>query len=487
MNKLPSSKLVTGRAATVCTTLLLVLSPVGASQAMDWQLNQSVSAAVTFSDNVDLDPDNQKEAGLTPTATYTIAGTGQSGRALFATDSRITFRGQTDQWDADIDQRITALGRLEIVRDRLFLDGLVTSFQDLVNANSSVSANPNSGRNSTNSVSTFAISPVYQEKLGTWADTQLAYQHSEILASGNNDDASLDSLRFAAVSGARFSVWKPTFATGWVDYRERLAQPTNSKDDVETVFIELDNQFQITRNYALLALVGYNEVDAPTSTRDLSGFYWSLGILATPNQRTSINFRFGQRYDEFGVDGVLSYLVTPSLTFRMSAAHSVGTSLVRSGAGFQRLTIATLQGGLGGATGLPSGFLRNNNLDDGLSTQQSVGLGLVGTYGRSIITVGSNFNNRTFDNGDDVTWTSRAAWTRQLSRLMTFNLSVAYRFVDQRNSATTHTVGGSAGVDYQLGQQSSIFASVSHTDRFSAAPTQEYSENAATIGGRLNF
>lgn len=454
---------------------------------MDWQLNQSISAGLTFSDNVNLDPDNQKEEGVTPTATYTIVGTGQSGRALVATDARISLRGATNQFDADINQRINVLGRVELLSDRLFIDGLVDSKQVLIDSNSRVSTNPNSGRNSSQSVTTLAISPVYQEKLGNWADTQLGYEHREVWAGGNVDDASFDAVNFIAASGSRFSRWKPTVATGWADYRETVARPTNSKDDVEALYIELDNQFQISKNYALLGLVGYNEVDAPTSSRDLSGFYWNVGVLATPNPRTQLTLRIGQRFDEIGVTGNLSYMISPNLVFRANAVHDVGTSLVRSASGFQRLSVTTLQGGLTGGNGLPIGFVNNGALDDGLSTQQSFGAGLVGTYGRSTFTVGSNFNNKTFDNGSDRTWVNRIGWSRQLNRLLTFDFSLAYRFVDSRVQADTQAVGGTVRLDYQLGANFSIFGILSHSDRFSDSPQLEYSENAATIGGRYTF
>jgi uncharacterized protein (PEP-CTERM system associated) len=219
----------------------------------------------------------------------------------------------------------------------------------------------------------------------------------------------------------------------------------------------------------------------------LSGFYWNLGVLATPSPRTQFDIRVGQRYDDFAVTGSLSHLITPNLVLRASATQDVGTALIRSSGGFQRLSITQLQGGLAGSNGLPSGFLRNNNLDDGLSTQQGFSVGLVGTYGRSTITVGSQYNNRSFDDGDDSTWTNRLAWSRQLSRVLSVDVSLAYRFVDERNQAETHTVGGRAGVSYQFSATGSVFADISRTDRFSSDPNREYTENAATVGGRLTF
>lgn len=487
MSKVPCFVTVTRRASLFGAALFLAFFPGTPGHAIDWQINQSISADISFSDNVDLDPDNSKEEGITPGATYTLAGTGQGGRTLFAADARIRFRGETNKFDSDIDQRIFALGRGELISDRLFLDGLFSSTQELRDANSAVSANPNAGRNSTNSVTTLAISPVYQEKLGTWADSQLSYEHREVWADGNTDDASMDSVQFGIVADRRFTLWQPRFSTGWTDYREHLARPTNSKDDVEIIFAEVDNQYRISRNYALLGLVGYNEVDAPSSNRDLSGFYWNVGLLATPNPRTQFNIRVGQRFDEFGINGALTYLLTPNLTLRADARHDVGTAVVRSGGQFQRLTITQLQGGLASNNGLPTGFVRNNQLDDGLSTQQSVGIGLVGSYGRNAITFGSRFTNRSFDTGDDIVWVNRLGWTRQLSRVLSVDFSLAYRFVDDRNRAETHTVGGRAGVNYRLGQNSSLFAFYSRTDRTSPAAQQEYTENALTFGGRLTF
>ena len=89
MRIVPSSKSVAIGLGYAIIGLWLGIHSITSSVAMDWQLNQSISAGLTFSDNVNLDPDNQKEEGVTPTSTYTIVGTGQSGRDLVATDARI--------------------------------------------------------------------------------------------------------------------------------------------------------------------------------------------------------------------------------------------------------------------------------------------------------------------------------------------------------------------------------------------------------------
>jgi uncharacterized protein (PEP-CTERM system associated) len=484
---MPIPRLAVRWAGPAATVLLLAAVPLAASHAVDWQLNQSASARITFTDNVDLDPDDQAEEALVPSLTYTIAGTGQGGRVLFWTDSRITAQSSTEDNKIQIDQSIDALGRVEVVNDRLFLDASITSFQELLDSGSSVSSNPNSGRNQQSSVTSLSVSPIYQHRFGTWSDAQFSYQHSEIIASGSRDDARSDSVRLTAAAGSRFTFWKPSFTAGYLNYVEDLARPSNSKDDVEQVSVQLDNAFQMTRNFALLGTVGYDDVDAPSSSKDLSGPFWSVGASGTPGPRSQYTFQIGQRFGEVALTGNANYLVTPNLVLRLNATHDVGTALQRGSTQVQRLTVQTLSGGLATNNGLPAGFLRGNNLDDGLSTRQSIGFGLVGTYGRNSITFGSGFDITEFDDGTDRTSTTRLGWTRQLSRLTSLSLGGFYRYVDQRTRASTNAVGARADLSYSLGPTTSVFTGISRTDRFSSDPNEEFTENALTIGGRITF
>ena len=178
--------------------------------------------------------------------------------------------------------------------------------------------------------------------------------------------------------------------------------------------------------------------------------------------------------------------MTPSLLLRLSAAQDVGTGLQRAGTQIQQLSITSQQGVLTGANGLPAGFLRGG-ITDRISTDQTLDLALVGTYGRNTITFGSSIERREFDRGTQNLRNSRLVFTRQLGRQTSATAGAFYRYVDDIVGEDTHAVGARLSFNYQVGQRTTFFAAVSRTDRFSKNKADEFTENAVTIGGRLTF
>jgi len=184
--------------------------------------------------------------------------------------------------------------------------------------------------------------------------------------------------------------------------------------------------------------------------------------------------------------GTASYQLSSNLVLRLNAAQDVGTSLQRAGTQVQRLSVTSQQGVLTNSNGLPAGFLRGD-LSDGVSTNQTVGFGLVGTYGRNTISLGGTAERREFDTGTQNLRNVRLSVSRQLGRMTTATIGGFYRYVDDVRGADTHAFGSRATINYQIGSQASVFATVTRTDRVSEDRRDEFSENAVTLGGRITF
>ena len=90
-----------------------IKTPQLLTHAIDWQLNQSASAQITATDNVGLDADSDpnKEATVIPSLSYSISGTGQGGRFLFATNSSVSARYRSDQGRVRLNPAIQSLAR----------------------------------------------------------------------------------------------------------------------------------------------------------------------------------------------------------------------------------------------------------------------------------------------------------------------------------------------------------------------------------------
>ena len=471
-----------GVAAMAIAMALSVPSTKG--HAIDWQLNQTATAQITFSDNVDLDPDAQAESAITPSASYSISGTGRGGRVLFSTSSRLRLSADSNDEELDVDQAIRLFGRAELWRDRFFLDGSVSSTQELISVSGRTTAN-NNNNSDQDTVTSISISPIYQERFGQWADSQLSYRHTEIFTSGNSsEDARADALQLTVSGGQRLKVFQPSFTAGWFRFDED--ENGGNSDDIEQFSVQFSSTYQFTRKYGAIATVGYDNVTTPGSTRELGGFFWSAGVTMTPGPRTQLSLQVGRRYDSFGIVGSGSYQITPRLRLSLSATQDVGTGLQRAGTQVQRISVANQQGGLSGPNGLPPGFLRSD-LDNGISINQIISFGVTGTYGRNTVNFGGTNERRDFDQGTENLRQLRLTVSRDFSRRVTGSVNMFYRYVDERTGADTHAVGGRATVNYRLGSRTTVFAGVSRTDRFSADATEEFTENTVFFGGSLRF
>lgn len=452
---------------------------------MDWQLTQSLATSITFSDNVNLDPDSTKEEAVSPRITYGVNGTGKGGRSIFTTNSTVSARADSKQDNASIDPSIRALGRAELVEDRLFLDATFSSIQELINIGSASSANPNANQNSQSSVTSFSLSPTYQQRIGRYGDAQVTYRHTEIFTTDDIDEGRGDAIQFQASAGQGINYVKPALTVAWYNFDERAKQG-RAEDDIRQFSAQLANTIPVSRNHAFLVTLGYDDVDTSSSNRNLSGVFWSVGMTGRAGKRIQYTFQVGQRYDSVGIVGNASYDISPNLRLQVSASQDVGTALQRAGTQVQRLTVDTVSGSLLGPNGLPPGFLRSD-LNDGISTNQNFDLGLVGSYGKNTITLGASTSRREYDNGTEYTRTTRVSWIRAFSSRVSASFGGFYRNVDEIARAETHTVGGSAGLNYQIGRRTSLFVNLSHTERFSDNANSEFTENAATVGGRITF
>jgi uncharacterized protein (PEP-CTERM system associated) len=470
--------------AMVAVGAMLSAWPIADAGAVDWQLNRSISSQVNFSDNVDLDPDAQAKSSITPSTSFALNGTGRGGRVLFSTNSSLRVLGDTNDNRVSVNQAIRAFGRAELWTDRLFLDGNFSSTRELIDTSSSTSANNNGSKNNnnTNSVTTFILGPVLQHHFGKWADGQASYRHTEVFGTGTTDDARADSAQVVVTAGRGIPIWRPAVTVGWFNFDESSA----AGDDIRQFSLQLANTIRINRNFGFLATIGYDDVDTPTSTRDLSGLFWSIGATGRLGPRTQFRFEIGRRYNTLGLVGTASYLLSSRLTLNLNASQDVGTGLQRAGTQVQRLTVSNSQGVLTGTNGLPPGFIRSD-LNTGISTSQNIGLGLVGTYGRNSVNLGISATRRDFNVGSENLRSARASITRQVSLPISLTLGGFYRYVDDQTGVDTHAFGASLNLNYRLGSQTTLFVGVSRTDRFAKDIREEFSENSATIGGRISF
>lgn len=454
--------------------------------AVEWDWQRSAGAQVTFSDNADLDPDGQEEeAAIFRTDIGTnLRGTGR--RLTLAADTSLGLLRQTNRDSFDVDHRLRSLGSFELVPDRLGVDGSLFSTRELASSTARETGNTaGSDLDSRVTVTSASISPYWQQRYGRWAQSLVRYRHTEVIAGGDSNNSRNDGIELQLAAGDELQPWRPAVSAEWQNNNEE-ANAGLTENDLTRYSIAFTNQLGLSRRYALTASVGYDEVDAPSQNRDLSGISWSVGAIGRPGPRTSFEFSVGQRYNDLAINGSADYAVTPRLSLRLSASHSLASGLQQVVTDRNLITVDPDTGELITPSGTPAGFV-GGDLDNELALRQDVQLSLVGDYGRNRILLGSLASRRDLDMGEEQTAQLRATFTRQLSPRMFASVGGFYRFTDAELNANQHTTNARLDLSYRLGPHTSVFGGYSYTQRQSADARLEYAEHAVTFGGRVNF
>jgi uncharacterized protein (PEP-CTERM system associated) len=470
--------------AAVAAILAFAAAPAA---AVDWEANHFVSTrlALTNSDGLSSSNDDGFGTSLRGTIGSNLRGTGR--RLNFAADTTLSLITRSSDGTPEIDQNIRALSTLELWKNRVLVDANLTSTRELVSSNSQVSgADAGTDNDERVSVTSASISPYWQQRYGQWAQSLVRYRHTEVISGGSNaNDSRNDSLELQLVAGRKFQPWRPALLADWVRIDER-SNASLTENDLTRFSITFANEVALSRRYSLTASIGYDNVDASSQTRDLSGVSWSVGANGQPGPRSSFQFSVGQRFGDLAINGNASYALTANLTLRLGASHSLASGLQQLVNDSNLVTVDPITGELVTPEGLPAGFA-GSGLDNQLSLRQSVSATLVGDYGRNRIVLSGFAEQRQFDVGDEDIARVRGLITRRLSPKLSASVSSFYRYTRPQVTEATHTVNARFDLNYRLGSRTTLFGGYSYTDRRSTDASLEYNEHVASVGGRISF
>ncbi|MCA8927752.1 MAG: TIGR03016 family PEP-CTERM system-associated outer membrane protein [Alphaproteobacteria bacterium] len=457
--------------------------------AVDWQFNPYVSEQLSVSNTSGQGGGSGSDNGDGLAARTTVGtNTRATGRRLKLTaDAALAMVNRTDGRTVDLEQNLHGLSTLELVPNRFLVDANLSSTRELVSTTSPVSgAGAGTDNNNRTSVTSVSISPYWQQRYGRWAQSLARYRHTEVIGSGgDSNDSRNDSVELQLVAGHKLQPWRPALTGEWTNIDER-GSAGSTPNDLTRYSLAFSNQLGLSRRYSLTGSIGYDNVDAPTQTRDLSGISWSIGAIGRPGPRSSFDLSFGQRYGEWAVNGTASYALTSHLSMRLSAKQSLGTGLQDFVNDSNLVTVDPITGELVTPGGTPVGFL-DRGIDNQISVSQSVETSLIGDYGRNRITVSSYVERRNFDVGNEDLVRVRGVVTRRLSPDLSATLASFYRYTKPTIEATSHTVNARFDLNYRLGRRTTVFAGYSYTTRRSSDTTLEYDEHVASVGGRISF
>lgn len=447
--------------------------------AAEYRLDQSVGKEIDVTDNLDLDPDGEKTAGVVNRLRYGAEFSAVGRRLNLSLVSDVALESENVE-NLSVDQDVRAFGSAELFEDFLFLDVSASTARAVIDSDSAVSGSRGADEDDTASVHVVEASPYIRNRFGRWADGELRIRHTETRVTGedNGDDTSNERDMQQTLTLTSGSVLNRLGLELELDRQETILLDRDGPGrDIEERLGSLTTNYAFNRFFTGIVRFGYVDVDLD-ETRDLDGPLWDVGFQLN-GARGSLLLTYGQRYDDDRIEAQLDYAITPRLGVFGSLDRTLDTSLGN---------VASQRRGdpLEPPIGLdPSEF--GQDLDEGASLVYRGQLGLTGDYGRNTFGVTGTYVDREFETRDETTVTIVANWARELSRDLSSSLTFNASQIDEDDEDTENTVSGTARISYQLANNAVLFTGITRTQRFTNDADDEYTENAVFFGGRFGF
>ncbi len=474
----------------------VLIIPQGALSG-DWRLEYGAGAFLTYTDNVNLDPDDLKEGALITTLrpSFSILGTTPRFFGRFDIDFNLQFRevlgdnirGVEEGFDPFVDLLGTA--SIEAAPDVLFIDTSASITQQSSGIGDATSV---SQANQTNRqpVLGFRFSPYVPARFGDLAEAQLRYTFNGFVR-GEDDSNITDAFTEAGETSIRnalglsvdsgpgtseYGAWTFT-TTGSIQSRE-------DDGDVNRAEVRLDWAYPVTRQIFALAGGGWQYFDDGNPDNEISAPVYAVGARWVPSPNLTMTATVGQRDDRFNLFFNFQYDISPKTRVFASyvegltnAAETIvgNTSFLQidpiTGEFRDTRTGAAFNPGFPGTVDTDTSF--NRTFVFGFNTIQ--GRDVFGLNGRI-------FSEEPEDRGDEQTrFDIFGTWSRQLTLKTGANVVLGYRHNDL-STRTDDTVEARASLTHSLYRTINAFVSYGFQNRASSEDAFEFTENVVTVG-----
>ena len=260
-----------------------------------WNLTPRAGISQIFTDNIDLAPSGEKESEAITTvdAGFRVDRSGARSSVDAAYNLQQVLYWQDTRGDATFHQFL-GRGDAEIMEDRFFVDASASYGQRFVSPRGAVGDNV-FGRDERTNVGTYRLSPYWQERFGTFAESEVRYTFEKTdIDRADVSDASSEADRWRAfvASGPDFGRlgWRLSYSRDDVDF-----------DDGSSVLFESAEalaSLQITPQLSAFAAGGreWNEFEVDPSRARPDDDFWRAGVTWAPGPRTFMEAFYGERF-----------------------------------------------------------------------------------------------------------------------------------------------------------------------------------------------
>ncbi|WP_428408087.1 hypothetical protein [Hyphococcus sp.] len=510
----------------------------------------SASGRVGYSDNINLQRSGLEEDEFVLSTLFSGGAIYSTPRVTALIMGDLDFSYLINQSDFAINQNIAATSTFTGVENWLYFDLSGSTSRQLLGDQARFSGNINAGRNQRANVHSYSASPYVFHEFADDSSAELRYRFSQVFVDETNSLSSFftgnsvnDSITHEVL--AQYDTGRKLGRA-----RLALnAYGSDTTEDGISIFPDIgyrqgylsaDMQFSLTDRFALSGGIGYDEVEtqgaaaAFFSDSDLSGFFWRAGFTARPGPRSSVRIEYGERYGDDFIDASARYQISQRFVFSAGASRSFRTRAQSVSSQFRTTQRETLEFAdrlregqelsarsvIEAANWFSSGRNFGNAQTNGVSVSDSAFASLTGDFDLTELSLNGFYSEDDFGYRQIETYGGSLNLRRRMARRLTGYTSVQYRRADTTFDAAscianplifgldtmdplfdpvtscaslaaqngvTHTVIGQIGASYRIYQNASVFAEISHTERFSPNALLEYDENNILAGITVDF
>jgi len=439
-----------------------------------------VEGSVSYSDNINLDPEGfeQDETVLTATGGVNVSIRSErlSGQLAYSA-SYDTYLNDTNE--DGLRHGLSTGWSAAIVPNLLYLDAGAGVSEVYIDADDRFSGNSTSNANNRTRAYYGYISPSLRKNVGGWANAELRYTlrgeaYDEEIDGGYSHTAAA-TLRSDPRKFRRFG-WAAT-----TEFERYTPESDDNALDRWTSYVSVD--VPVSRTLALTANAGYDHFSENVSD-NLAGAYGNVGVRYQPTQRLSSQAFVGYRYDGMDYGGALSYAARRNLAINVAARRGIQFSNYDNDDALQ----TALNGNNGGIQNSLNPTFAIQDADAIVDTLQA---SVASSVGKTGWTAGVTAVHRDFDNvfDDETVVSANLGVTRELTNRLSGELGAGYSHFTQDGSSVDDfgTLALGAGLSYQLSEIVNVFGRYTYTQRFADDSLDEFKENAGVVGVTASF
>jgi len=263
--------------------------------AKDWKVEPTVKVATIYSDNIELEANGESDLVLEVSPGVSISREGRRLRVNL--DYNLQNLTYADNGDLDSsNHRLSASANSELLAETLFLDLRSSISQQLTDRRASASSDGIAGSGNLSDVTSYSISPYWQQRLGDVADFELRYTFDRVTSDdsvGSGDDSDSNGVSFDMQNGP---------ATGRINWTishqsEQIRYDDGGKSDTELTNARLGYQLTRTLNAFVSRTEEDNEFSGNRGDNEPEDSTSGVGVTWTPSQDFSFTIAHNKRLD----------------------------------------------------------------------------------------------------------------------------------------------------------------------------------------------